>query len=178
MTQAIWNAPLTFEDFLSPAQCRKLRELALHSGFEPATLRLAQGARRIDSIRNNQRAQLPAGDWGPILWRKIQALELPGLDGARPSGIPMDLRFYLYGPGERFKMHKDGPWTEQGQTSKATFLVYLDEGCEGGQTIFKDGPTIIPKTGLACAFPHPIWHEGAEITAGYKTVLRTDIFYA
>ena len=73
-------------------------------------------------------------------------------------------------------MHKDGPTLENGLRSELTLLVYLNEGFEGGETDFRDF-AIRPATGMALLFIHDTWHEGAEVTAGTKYVLRSDVMY-
>ena len=37
--------------------------------------------------------------------------------------------------------------------------------------------SIEPRTGMALLFQHPIVHEGSEVTAGVKYVVRTDLMY-
>ena len=36
---------------------------------------------------------------------------------------------------------------------------------------------LTPETGLGLLFQHPIIHEGAEVKAGIKYVVRTDLMY-
>ena len=101
---------------------------------------------------------------------------LPEVDAQVPRGLPKDLRFYKYAPGQRFKMHKDGPWHEDGLTSQLTLLVYLNDGFTGGDTDFRDF-RVKPDTGAALLFIHDTWHEGAAIESGTKYVLRSDVMY-
>ena len=63
-----------------------------------------------------------------------------------------------------------------------TFMVYLNEGCEGGGTHFYDpGGTlklaVRPERGKALVFLHLRLHEGAPVTGGRKYALRTDVMY-
>jgi prolyl 4-hydroxylase len=37
--------------------------------------------------------------------------------------------------------------------------------------------SVQPKEGMALAFMHSIWHEGAVVRNGKKYVLRTDVMY-
>jgi hypothetical protein len=37
--------------------------------------------------------------------------------------------------------------------------------------------SVKPKEGMALAFLHSIWHEGAVVHSGQKYVLRTDVMY-
>ncbi|MEN3327084.1 MAG: hypothetical protein V7638_1891 [Acidobacteriota bacterium] len=59
-------------------------------------------------------------------------------------------------------------------------MVYLNEEFEGGETIFLVEPEVIikPRAGSALLFQHPIIHEGSEVRAGVKYVVRTDLMYA
>jgi 2OG-Fe(II) oxygenase superfamily len=170
--EGVWTSP----HFLSVEECHSLIELAEQSGFESATVRTSEGAAALPHIRNNDRVVLESSEWVPILWDKIKSLSLPLIEGQQAYGIPSSLRFYRYFPGQRFKMHKDGPWVEQGRTSRLTFMVYLNEGFSGGETDFRTFQ-ISPQTGTALLFKHSTWHEGCVVNSGVKYVLRTDVLY-
>jgi hypothetical protein len=58
------------------------------------------------NVRNNERAQFEAPSWIALLWERLAALPLPHLDGEAAVGLPKELRFYKYSPGQRFKVHK------------------------------------------------------------------------
>ncbi|OWQ44143.1 hypothetical protein CDL60_27100 [Roseateles noduli] len=131
----------------------------------------------MTGIRNNERTMVADAAWVARLWERLRELPLPALDGERAVGLPRDLRFYRYSPGQRFRMHKDGPWREDGRVSRLTFLVYLNDGFEGGDTGFREF-AVTPETGSALLFIHDTWHEGAPVTAGTKYVLRSDVMYA
>jgi hypothetical protein len=57
-----------------------------------------------------------------------------------------------------------------------TFLIYLNEGCEGGETRLP-GASVSPRTGLGLLFQHLLLHEGAALQAGVKYVLRSDVMF-
>ena len=72
----------------------------------------------------------------------------------------------------------------RGETEESllTFMVYLSEVEEGGETNFyrADGTlefAVRPSPGQALAFLHRRLHEGAAVRRGRKYVLRTDILY-
>ena len=167
---------MSVDAFLTPQECADLVALADRHGFVAAQVRTEGGARPLPHIRNNERAQFAAPLWTRRLWERLEQLALPQLDGQAPAGLPADLRFYRYSPGERFKMHKDGPWEEHGLRSKLTLLVYLNQGFGGGDTDFRDF-RVTPSTGSALIFMHDTWHEGVALTTGVKYVLRSDILY-
>lgn len=130
----------------------------------------------MPAIRNNDRAMLENREWVDVLWKRLAAAGLPLIDGERAVGLPKDLRFYKYSRRQRFKMHKDGPWSERGCVSRLTFLLYLNEGFIGGETDFRQFK-VFPKTGAALLFVHDTWHEGAAVNDGVKYVLRSDVLY-
>jgi predicted 2-oxoglutarate/Fe(II)-dependent dioxygenase YbiX len=171
-TDRVFSLP----QFLSSAECSELVELAEASGFESAGVRTGEGQVAMPRIRNNERAMLENRAWVATLWERLSRTPLPTLDGQVAVGLPKDLRFYKYLSGQRFKMHKDGPWVEGGLASKLTFLVYLNDGFAGGETDFRDFK-VVPATGAALLFVHDTWHEGAAVTEGIKYVLRSDVLY-
>jgi predicted 2-oxoglutarate/Fe(II)-dependent dioxygenase YbiX len=167
----------TIDDFLSAADCAGLIGLVDAHGFESAGVRTADGQRSMPMVRNNQRALFESPRWVQRLWEGLARATLPALEGQKALGLPKDLRFYKYSPGQRFKMHKDGPWKEGGLASKLTFLVYLNDGFAGGETDFREFK-VVPATGAALLFVHDTWHEGAAVTEGIKYVLRSDVLYS
>ena len=76
--------------------------------------------------------------------------------------------------------------------SRLTFLVYLNDGFEGGETVFYvPHPSINncifaqpvqPQMGSVLCFPHgsavdSLVHEGSAVVKGVKYVIRTDVLY-
>ncbi|WP_200943928.1 2OG-Fe(II) oxygenase [Lysobacter sp. Root604] len=165
------------EGFLGADECAALIALAEARGFAAADVRAPGGARALPHVRNNERVVFESPDWVSRLWRGLGELALPLLEGEAAIGLPRALRFYKYGPGQRFRMHRDGPWLEDGRSSRLTLLVYLNEGFAGGDTDFR-GFRVVPRTGAALLFVHDTWHEGAAVEAGSKYVLRSDVMYA
>lgn len=166
--------PLVVPHLLSEAQCHRILLDAEARGFAPATVRTPNAGQIISQIRNNERVDFEDSDLLTCLWSAIQ----PHLDGA--SGLDPHLRVYRYDVGQRFKAHKDGAVTVNDQTSQLSFLVYLNDDFEGGQTRFGRRETSFlfePDIGAGLLFPHGSWHEGMEVTRGRKYVLRTDVLY-
>lgn len=166
----------SIEGFLTADECKQLIAFAEQAGFSSAEVRTNSGPQSMPAVRNNERTLVESPSWVEQLWQRIRMAELPMLNGEKPHGLPKDLRFYRYNPGQRFKMHKDGPWKENGLTSKLTLLVYLNDDFGGGETDFRDF-IVTPAKGSALVFVHDTWHAGAEVTAGTKYVLRSDILY-
>jgi hypothetical protein len=105
-------------------------------------------------------------------------------------GLNERLRFLRYHPGDFFAPHFDGsfvrgkesPPERRGEQSYVTVMIYLNEGCEGGETRFldlagKSSYDFVPRAGAALLFEHGLYHEGALVTAGEKYAIRTDVMY-
>jgi len=162
---------------MTPGECAELIALAERSGFDAASVRTEAGQQAMPRVRNNERTIIGDSPWPARLWQRLQSIELPVIGDERAVGLPRSLRFYKYGPGQRFKMHKDGPWREDGLVSQLTLLVYLNDGFTGGCTDFRSF-TVQPEAGSALLFLHDTWHEGAAVNEGVKYVLRSDVLYA
>jgi len=102
------------------------------------------------------------------------------MHGLQVVGANERLRCYRYRPGQRFGPHFDGAFQRSdNERSILTFIIYLNEGFEGGETTFLDlGEAVGPRTGLGLFFQHPVLHEGSEVTSGVKYAIRSDIMYS
>jgi prolyl 4-hydroxylase len=174
---------LTIDPLLDPDECREWIDFAERLGFYDAPITVAPGVEvHRPDIRNNLRTLVDDPDRASALWRRTEPL-LPDhvlRNGrAHATGFNERLRFYRYEPGQCFALHRDGHYRrpDGSETSRMSFLVYLNEGFEGGETDIIDLGVITPKTGLALCFRHPYLHEGREVRSGVKYVLRTDIMY-
>jgi len=163
-------------------------------------------------IRNSDRVLFDVPDQiGSVLNRRIlpflpKTIELNGNTwhvqvpgGGKAKGpINKRWRFNRYSQGQYFKPHVDACYCyDENEVTLLTFILYLNEGFEGGETIFFPGNRkfgwsrpipgieykIIPKTGTALIFfqvgdlNHR--HEGAIHRSPnmYKYILRSDIAY-
>jgi len=170
-------------------ECLHLVERAESIGFEAASVRTSSGPQMMTNIRNNDRVVFNDAELAAKMWERIRSF-LPALDEQTACGVDHGLRIYRYFPGQQFRRHKDGAVTnELGQTSKLSYLIYLNDDCEGGATTFRDYRDVngtrekiefivMPSTGTALLFRHERWHEGTPVVSGAKYVLRTDLFYA
>ena len=57
-----------------------------------------------------------------------------------------------------------------------TFMVYLNDEFEGGETTIEK-LDVQPEKGLALLFFHHVRHKGQPVVRGRKYVLRTDVMY-
>lgn len=171
---------------LSPDEC-VLRIEALEAlGFGPT------GASYPPSYRDNDRLVLDDAGLADELFVRLAAhlprtLERRGATW-RLVGLNPRLRGCRYRGGQRFTIHRDGPFTAGPRArSWLTVMLYLDDasGFEGGSTRFfrERDPSaapwavVRPRAGTAIVFDHALWHDGAPVTAGTKHVLRTDVVY-
>ncbi len=175
-------------NLFSPEECPELIARAEGLGFDAASVRTRSGPRMMTDLRNNDRAALDDPALAETMWSRIRPY-LPELDGCVACGVDSSIRFYRYFPGQQFKRHRDGAVTnEAGQTSKLSYLIYLNDDCQGGFTTFRENRevngvfetvefVVAPATGTALLFRHERWHEGTPVTEGSKYVLRSDVFY-
>ena len=141
------------------------------------------------------------------LWGRV-APHIPARVGGRKArGINRRFRVYRYVPGAEYRVHFDGAWPPSGvdaatggyvydasppgagQSSLFTFLVYLNDDFEGGETTFftpsvRDGVLnahpVRPLMGSVALFPHgeskgALLHEGTGVRRGAKYIIRTDV---
>ena len=103
-----------------------------------------------------------------------------------------------------YRPHIDGSWPGSGldpisgryvhdlygdRRSRLTFLIYLNDGFEGGCTTFYTPSSagglrargVQPRAGSVLCFPQgnsaSLLHEGSAVTRGTKDVIRTDVLY-
>lgn len=179
----------TVSNLFTAAECQQLIEQGEGMGFKAAPVATSSGLQMMTGIRNNDRAVFEDADFARSVWERVQAYVPPQMDGCRVRGLDSRFRFYRYDPGQRFKRHKDGRvQVANGDTSRLTFLIYLNDGYVGGETVFSDhtfenGQTDIHEIrvsgtqDMGLFFVHERKHEGAPIQSGRKYVLRTDVLY-
>ncbi len=142
------------------------------------------------------------------LWARISPFIPSVIDGKRSRGLNRRFRVYRYVPGAEYRSHIDGAWPPSGisaddkyiydnsppdqkQSSLFTFLLYLNDEFEGGETMFflpspREGTLnaypVRPVMGGVALFPHgetkgALLHEGTSVTKGAKYIIRTDVEY-
>ncbi|KAF5004687.1 hypothetical protein FDECE_8829 [Fusarium decemcellulare] len=142
------------------------------------------------------------------LWSRISPYVPASVGGRLARGINRRFRVYRYVPGAEYRCHIDGAWPPSGitkddtyvydnspaekkQSSLFTFLIYLNDEFEGGETTYflpaaREGTLnaypIRPVMGGAAIFPHgdpkgALLHEGTGVRKGAKYVIRTEIEY-
>jgi hypothetical protein len=174
----VTNEIFTFPGLFTDHECDEWIALSESMGFEPAPINTNMGPQRYAEVRNNDRVLLDDATRARELWQRIAKDIPPVVERWKPVGLNERMRFYRYDPGQRFKWHGDGCFRRaNGEQSFLTFMVYLNDGFTGGETVFR-GVQIEPQQGMALLFCHWQKHMGAEVRVGRKYVLRSDVMFA
>ena len=171
---------LLIPDVLTSQECKDWIELIKAKGTEPAPINTSRGTQIVSHVRNNRRAMFDDPERANELFERVKETVPRDIHGMELVGVNERLRCYEYHAGQYFAPHLDGAFfRSDDERSWYTFMIYLNEGFEGGETVFLVEPetVITPRPGLALLFQHPIIHEGARVTAGTKYVVRTDLMY-
>ncbi len=142
-----------------------------------------------DSYRNNERYWEDNDVLADSLFKKTKQL-CGGNNEIKKSvegfcSLNSRLRFCKYSTGQVFNVHRDGVYHKSdNEKSSMTFLLYLNDDYEGGETKFyKNKCDKIPsytykaKKGDLLIFNHDIWHEGSAVQSGEKYILRSDLIF-
>ena len=168
-------------DFLPPEECERLIAWSEAKGYGEAPITTAGGPVMYKDIRNNDRLLIDEPALAAALFERARPLLVQDWFGWQVVGFNERLRFYRYGPGQKFAPHYDGYYErDSGERSHFTFMVYLNDGFAGGSTVFhgvRPALRVRPERGIALVFYHKQLHEGAPVEKGRKYVLRTDVMY-
>jgi predicted 2-oxoglutarate/Fe(II)-dependent dioxygenase YbiX len=172
-TPTIW----TIENFLTRKACEDLILFSETIGYQEAEVALQSGAKLMKSIRNNDRLLYQDAALANQYWQQLQAFCPEKIENNRAVGLNEQFRFYKYEVAQRFKRHIDGRFQRNAiEESRITFMIYLNDDFEGGETAFDD-LSIAPIAGNALCFIHEQKHEGRPVMKGVKYVLRSDVMY-
>ena len=176
---------LVIHDFLSGEECVALIRRSEGLIYEPGTVADVV----IEDVRNNERVLVDDVTLAADLFSRAESFLPAVIEGYGLVGFNERWRFYRYQPGQTFRPHRDGSYMRmtRWEESQMTFMIYLNEGMTGGETRFfadmeqtflqRPYLSVQPKEGMALAFMHSIWHEGAVLRSGKKYVLRTDVMF-
>jgi|SRR5215471_21802963 len=171
---------LLIPNILRMEECEEWIDMIKAKGPEPAPINTARGVRVVSEFRNNRRVMFDDPGRANELFERVRSAVPQNIHRMELVGVNERLRCYEYQAGQYFAPHQDGAFIRSdNEQSRYTFMVYLNEGFDGGETIFLVEPekVITPKSGLALLFQHPIIHEGAKVKTGTKYVVRTDLMY-
>ena len=170
----------TVPEVLSADECRDLIARIETAGPEAAPINTMTGTRVKPNVRNNERVMFDDPELAMQLVDRVEHKVPAEIQGMILCGANERIRCYRYQPGMRFAPHADGAFVRDvDEMSWYTFMVYLNDDFDGGNTTFIVEPevSITPEAGKALLFQHPIMHEGSVVTSGVKYVLRTDLMY-
>lgn len=175
--QKVNNNIFIVEEFWTREECNNFIEKTEAIGYEAATIETANGAKVVESVRNNYRVIYKDNELANTLWQQLIAFAPQKIGNSKAVGLNELFRFYKYQPGQTFKRHKDESYIRNdNEASYYTFMIYLNEDYNGGETMF-GSITIKAKQGMALVFLHSLEHEGCVVKNGTKYVLRTDIMF-
>jgi hypothetical protein len=190
---------------LSPSECKAIIAAGESVGFTPDAPFRGDGD---TSILAHNFYWVVDQAFHDILWSRVAAFVPTSCNGSSVRGLNRRFRIYRYVPGAEYRCHIDGAWPPSGvlpddtyvydvspkdnkQSSMYTFLVYLNDDFEGGETTFflpaaREGTLnaypLRPVMGSIALFPHgeangTLLHEGTGVTKGTKYIIRTDVIY-
>ncbi|KAL2059939.1 hypothetical protein VTL71DRAFT_10094 [Oculimacula yallundae] len=199
------------KDILSPGECEQIIGAAELIGFTPDAPIRAEGEE--SSVLAHNFYWVVDNAFCDKLWARVSPFVPENVDGKKVRGLNRRFRVYRYVPGAEYRAHIDGAWPPSGinpitdayiydssppeakQSSLFTFLIYLSDEFEAGETTFflpsaREGSMnaypVKPIQGSIALFPHgetdgSLLHEGTGVQKGMKPsakyVIRTDVLY-
>ncbi|KAG9245938.1 hypothetical protein BJ878DRAFT_323353 [Calycina marina] len=199
------------KDVLTPTECAQIIAAGETIGFTPdAPIRSESGE---NSILAHNFYWVVDNAFNDKLWNRVKDFVPKVVKGKKVRGINRRFRVYRYVPGAEYRAHIDGAWPPSSidpstdryiydasppgakQSSLFTFLIYLNDEFEAGETSYflpsaKEGTmnaySIKPIQGSVAMFPHgetegSLLHEGTGVRQDRKLsakyVIRTDVLY-
>lgn len=165
-----------FRRLFTPAECAYLIDFATPS-LKPSVVVDPETGRQVPNpIRTSAATAIPFVDENPAIHalnRRLAAVSGTDVKAGEP------LQVLRYAPGEQYRQHSDAlPGVAPSQQRVLTFLVYLNEGYEGGETFFPAaGLSVRGRTGDGLLFRNAspdgtpdarAVHAGLPVTRGVK----------
>lgn len=156
---------------------------ANENGWEPALLNVGNGKQVYrPETRKCDRSMIIDTELAAKIWELIKHVIPNDTSMGEPIGLNPMFRYLKYAPGDYFKCHYDGTHEDdQGNKSRLTVQMYLNEDYTGGETLFYDyykvEYTHVPKKGDIVLFDQQILHEGAIVKSGTKMAVRTEVMF-
>jgi hypothetical protein len=214
------SSSFVLANVLTSEECRQLRQAATCLGFRPDHPTALSKPTGIDSCEWFVDSSI-----GAELFQRVQP-HLPATPAIsslasktkrtvsvappRLHSINNRWRCFRYDSHCVYRPHLDGSWPESGMDEEGnytcdttgqtksywTFLIYLNDNFEGGETRFylPNNATmggggdsvmvargVVPKEGSVLIFPQgnsaSLIHEGSAVSRGVKYVIRSDVLY-
>ncbi|NIF05844.1 oxidoreductase, 2OG-Fe(II) oxygenase [Chryseobacterium sp. Tr-659] len=167
------------KNFLAEEECDQYIKLSQEKDFEEAKITVFGQQQMSKGVRNNDRLMIFDETMAEDLFKKAAAFLPQEHNGYKLLNFNEMFRVYRYTSGQQFKMHRDGSYIRnEKEKSLYTFMIYLNDDFEGGETEFENLCTVSPEKGTALIFHHPLRHEGKTLISGLKYVLRTDVMFS
>jgi hypothetical protein len=198
------------KNVLSPTECEHIIAAAETIGFTPDAPMRVEGEESSILAHNFYWIVDPA--FISKLWNRVSPFVPGTVEGKKVRGLNRRFRVYRYVPGAEYRAHIDGAWPPSGilpddtyvydsspadakQSSLFTFLIYLNDEFDAGETTFflpsaREGSmnaySVKPVQGSVAMFPHgetegSLLHEGTGVrregVPSAKYVIRTDVEY-
>jgi prolyl 4-hydroxylase len=139
------------DDFLTPEECDEIIKIAEEVGLKPSTVyQSSEETHKSDTVSRISE-QVWLKDSQSEIVKKIESKvsELSGM----PIKNQEDLQVVKYVDNGFFKNHWDLPDSYKKYQRYMTFLMYLNDDFEGGETVFpKLQTTVFPKKGRVAIF--------------------------
>eukprot|EP01123_Difflugia_compressa_P004061 TRINITY_DN1539_c5_g1_i1.p1 TRINITY_DN1539_c5_g1~~TRINITY_DN1539_c5_g1_i1.p1 ORF type:complete len:286 (-),score=55.05 TRINITY_DN1539_c5_g1_i1:37-816(-) len=181
----------SFLNVLSSTECDQLIDLLNFSTAEEnVQSQIIKHAveNNLNIVRTNIRRNFIDEPIARLVWRCVKN-HLPQVlpDGRKLSGVRTKMNYYRYGSGQFFSTHIDGGYrfTQTGDTSEYTFVIYMNDDFTGGSTRFCPLPEwngtprdVKPVKGGMLVFRQcDMKHCGVSIESGFKHILQGMIMY-
>ncbi|TAQ89065.1 hypothetical protein B7494_g2648 [Chlorociboria aeruginascens] len=199
------------KDVLLPEECEQIIATAELIGFTPDAPIRAEGEE--SSILAHNFYWIVDTAFCSKLWERVQNFVPERVGDKKVRGLNRRFRVYRYVPAAEYRAHIDGAWPPSSihattdayiydssppdakQSSLFTFLIYLNDEFDAGETTFflpsaREGSMnaypVKPIQGSIVMFPHgetegSLLHEGTGVRQGAnpsaKYVIRTDVLY-
>jgi len=174
-------------DFLTPDECARFIAASEAVGYGDAPIGGSAGI-VVKELRNNERVMIDDVATAAELYERARPFLPDEFLEWQPRGFNERFRYYRYTAGQKFDWHFDGEFhRDNGEQSKYTIMIYLNDTCTGGETLFHlhEGKVeddvadlrVRPSPGKLLAFRHDVLHTGAVVLDGVKYVMRTDVMF-
>lgn len=174
----------SLQNFLSEKVCKELIEESKHF-LTPSKVGSEYGVIVDSSVRTSSTAKLSEVSDNPMI-AEVHSMLFDLYGYFELPGDPVSVHNYQL--GQEFKDHHDFHDTEKRKERIAkegqrtwTFVVYLDEDFEGGETVFPElDLTVVPKTGQLLAWNNlsstgegntKTLHRSNPVTKGEKNII-------
>jgi len=177
-------------------ECDMLLKACEESGWHPASLEYDLGSGDLagesivnTNLRDSDRCVLHKEDLAVVLWERLQSM-IPHdcFAPLKPKRVNSCFRCLRYTSSQAgFAKHRDGRSVVNGEISRVTVQIYLNDGFCGGATRLchaddtldsTHGIDVIPHKGMALIFDQGIVHKASPVHSGVKYSARTEVMFS